>query len=183
MSEIILNTIFQVKRGNKKDWEKLNPILREGEPGFELDTGKLKIGNGINTWDQLQYINSNLVNIDVDNQSIIIDNIGQISIKGFKEALIGQTLRKKEDGTLEWYTPSVDKKISIQIGEETINEENGNIIFPISKNNKLGVVKGSEQINQIGVNEEGIMSINSITIDKVKPVEGKDLIFNCGNSN
>lgn len=33
-----------------------NPLLREGEPCFEVDTGKLKIGNGISTWNQLGYL-------------------------------------------------------------------------------------------------------------------------------
>lgn len=46
-----------------------------------------------------------MVNVDVDNQSIVIDGIGQISLKGFTEASTGQSIRKREDGTLEWYTP------------------------------------------------------------------------------
>lgn len=37
-----------------------NPILAAGEPGFELDTGKLKIGNGNDTYNDLSYIDSRL---------------------------------------------------------------------------------------------------------------------------
>jgi hypothetical protein len=36
-------------------WVRRNPILRGNEPGFESDTGKLKIGDGTKTWSQLSY--------------------------------------------------------------------------------------------------------------------------------
>lgn len=58
MAEQILKTIFQVKRGQSAAWASANPILRAGEPGFELDTGKLKIGNGIDAYNDLPYLNS-----------------------------------------------------------------------------------------------------------------------------
>lgn len=51
----IIQTTFQFKRGDAERWNELNPILAEGEPGFELDTNKFKIGNGINTWKELPY--------------------------------------------------------------------------------------------------------------------------------
>lgn len=35
----------------------LNPVLQPGEPGFEIDTGKLKIGNGVDEWINLKYVN------------------------------------------------------------------------------------------------------------------------------
>jgi hypothetical protein len=45
--EKVYKTIFQVKRGQSAAWFNSNPILRVGEPGFEIDTGKLKIGDGV----------------------------------------------------------------------------------------------------------------------------------------
>ena len=32
-------------------------LLGPGEPGFEIDTGKLKVGNGVDKWNDLPYIN------------------------------------------------------------------------------------------------------------------------------
>lgn len=32
--------------------------MKQGEPGFEYDTGKLKIGDGVRHWLELDYINS-----------------------------------------------------------------------------------------------------------------------------
>ena len=47
---------LKLKRGIASDWATRNPILLEGEPGYELDTGKLKIGNGITGWNGLPYL-------------------------------------------------------------------------------------------------------------------------------
>ena len=50
------SNIIQLKRGKKETWEKLNPILAYGEPGFVKETGELKIGDGITAWNNLQNI-------------------------------------------------------------------------------------------------------------------------------
>jgi hypothetical protein len=52
----IINITYQLKRGYADRWVEVNPILKQGEPGFEIDTGKLKIGNGIDNWINLPYI-------------------------------------------------------------------------------------------------------------------------------
>ena len=43
----VYNTTFQLRRGTAAIWEKNNPILSRGEPGFEIDTNRLKIGDGL----------------------------------------------------------------------------------------------------------------------------------------
>ena len=53
-------TTFQLKRGTAERWKEVNPILKQGEPGFEIDTGKMKIGDGIRTWIELEYIGGNI---------------------------------------------------------------------------------------------------------------------------
>lgn len=54
MAEII-KTTFQLRRGYEAIWEKNNPILASGEPGFVIDKNKLKIGDGITAWKDLPY--------------------------------------------------------------------------------------------------------------------------------
>lgn len=51
-----MNSKFYFKRGKAASWTKQNILLGPGEPGFELDTGKLKVGNGIDKWNDLPYI-------------------------------------------------------------------------------------------------------------------------------
>ena len=39
---------IQLKRGTARAFKNINPLLLEGQPGFEIDTNRLKIGNGVN---------------------------------------------------------------------------------------------------------------------------------------
>lgn len=47
---------LQLKRGTAARWVELNLVLAAGEPGFEYDTKKLKIGDGVTAWNDLPYI-------------------------------------------------------------------------------------------------------------------------------
>ena len=46
---------IKFRRGTSGEWSFRNPVLLDGEPGYEADTGKFKIGNGIDTWQRLDY--------------------------------------------------------------------------------------------------------------------------------
>ena len=48
-------TRMQQRRGTASQWTSANPILNAGEHGFESDTNKFKIGDGINHWADLAY--------------------------------------------------------------------------------------------------------------------------------
>ena len=47
-----------LRRDSSTNWEASNTVLMAGEPGYETDTGKLKIGNGQSTWSQLNYMDT-----------------------------------------------------------------------------------------------------------------------------
>ena len=48
-------SIIQVRRDTAANWAAANPILAQGEQGYEIDTGKLKFGNGSSPWNSLPY--------------------------------------------------------------------------------------------------------------------------------
>lgn len=48
--------LIKLKRGFASEWQSLNPTLQLGEPGYEKDTKKLKIGDGSTPWNNLSYI-------------------------------------------------------------------------------------------------------------------------------
>ena len=48
-------TKIQVRRGTASQWTTSDPVLSEGEIGFETDTGLFKIGNGSSSWTSLGY--------------------------------------------------------------------------------------------------------------------------------
>ena len=46
---------IQYRRGSASDWATTNPTLAIGEPGYETDTGKFKVGTGTTAWNSLPY--------------------------------------------------------------------------------------------------------------------------------
>lgn len=48
--------IIQIRRGTAAQWTTANPILADGEMGYEKDTAKFKFGDGITAWNLLDYI-------------------------------------------------------------------------------------------------------------------------------
>lgn len=49
---------IQLRRDTSENWVNANPLLLEGEVGVELDTQKIKIGDGSKTWNELVYLSS-----------------------------------------------------------------------------------------------------------------------------
>lgn len=47
--------LIKFRRNTATRWTVLNPILAEGEPGYEKYTGKMKIGDGRTYWNDLAY--------------------------------------------------------------------------------------------------------------------------------
>lgn len=45
----------QLRRGQAAAWAAKNPVLLAGELGIEIDTLRLKIGNGETAWNALPY--------------------------------------------------------------------------------------------------------------------------------
>lgn len=46
---------FKFRRSTSDRWLEQDPILSNGEPGFETDTGRMKVGNGTDKWSLLKY--------------------------------------------------------------------------------------------------------------------------------
>jgi hypothetical protein len=46
---------IQYRRDTASNWTSENPVLASGEPGYETDTGKEKIGDGSTAWTSLAY--------------------------------------------------------------------------------------------------------------------------------
>ena len=78
-------TTIQVRRGTSAQWTAANTALAQGEIGFEVDTGKLKIGDGSTVWNSLGYITKDSVAATFTNKTIsgssnTLTNIAQSSV-------------------------------------------------------------------------------------------------------
>ena len=52
-----VKAIIQLRRATERQWIRINPILRLGEPAVSIDVMKLKIGDGNTHWSDLPYLN------------------------------------------------------------------------------------------------------------------------------
>jgi hypothetical protein len=50
--------LIKLRRDTAANWTSANPTLAAGEPGYETDTGKLKIGDGATAWTGLAYFST-----------------------------------------------------------------------------------------------------------------------------
>lgn len=96
MATKVYNTTFKLRRANAAQWPD-DYVLQEGEPGFEIDTGKLKIGDGVTTWENLSYITD--LTIFTEN-GIPIQTTTDV-INGAKNAT-NNTVLTKQNGILTW---------------------------------------------------------------------------------
>lgn len=61
-----MSYVFQVRRGVYLDWVLKNPVLRAGEPGYETDRKRLKIGDGVTHYNSLSYVNQDAESVPID---------------------------------------------------------------------------------------------------------------------
>jgi hypothetical protein len=54
----MLKARIQLKKDTSEAWRINNPVLLDGEAGYESDTNLMKVGDGIHRWLELDYMNS-----------------------------------------------------------------------------------------------------------------------------
>jgi len=53
------------RQGTAAEWAAANPIPRSGEWGYETDTGRVKIGDGVTAWNSLPYTHNIVETFDI----------------------------------------------------------------------------------------------------------------------
>jgi len=51
-------TRIRLRRDTAANWTLANPVLYSGEAGAEIDTGNMKVGDGVRNWSELEYVGS-----------------------------------------------------------------------------------------------------------------------------
>ena len=146
----VLTTRFQVRRGYTEAWERNNPILASGEPGFALDANILKIGDGVTRWNELKSIGGSGSG-DISDESI---NALINEIKEIKEVTIPEIR-----GYLE------EEERRAKAAEEELNKKfvvvNNSVADLITKTQIL-----EEKVNFIVDPEAGILKLANEYTDK-----------------
>lgn len=180
--DVKIKTI-QFKRGLKASLEaKLTAevlgIPFAGEPIFEMDTGKLKIGDGINNYKDLPYlqwssVDENLPNFIIqdplsnqvllydetlqawvnkdlaDNQSIIYLTEHGLTIKGYDEAKQGYMLVKDETNGLTWVKPLDDIVLQQHVAAAESAKNQAAIYSTQAGNSAVAAETSAGQANRI----------------------------------
>lgn len=88
---------LQFKRGSTATLMALQTAPAAGEPIWDKELEKLKVGDGERLYSQLPYVGD----VSGDEKSITASN-NLVKIFGFDSALLGEAPVKSEDGKLEW---------------------------------------------------------------------------------
>lgn len=68
---------MQQRRGTASQWTDADPILAAGEIGFETDTNKFKVGNGVSAWSDLSYFLT--ADAIIDGAPEVLDTLNEIA--------------------------------------------------------------------------------------------------------
>ena len=88
MADKTINTRIQLRNDLAATWHSKNPVLNKGEIGIEIDTRKMKVGDGKTAWDALSYMGADandilaVINENRDNCTQIELTQGQTDADG-----------------------------------------------------------------------------------------------------
>ena len=159
MAEKIIRTTFLLRRGTSAQWEENNPVLGTGEPGFELDTKKLKIGDGQTPFMDLPYIGVDEVNFEIP--GLDTAEVGQIAVKG-------------ENG-LEW------KNESVSMTEDQIKNLINNAIFEAEKGKEYTAAELQTVVSKSGFVKLAA-DVDLGTTGQLVIPEGEEVILDLGDN-
>ncbi len=121
---------IQLRRDTAANWTAVNPVLAQGEPGCETDTGKCKIGDGTSTWSVLPYYGG-------DASALVISNDTTTNATEYPTWTTGTTglLPIKVSSTKMTFNPSLGAFTlngSLNLGEGT------NVVAGTTTGTKIG---------------------------------------------
>lgn len=91
-------TRMQQRRGTAAQWSSADPILAAGEIGFETDTNKFKIGDGVNHWEDLTYYASAAeIAALVDGAPDLLNTLNELAAAIGNDANFADTLQQAAD--------------------------------------------------------------------------------------
>lgn len=130
-----------------QNWKTNNPILEKGQIALEEDTGFVKIGDGVNTWNFLSYIKDSKLDTKLDK-----NGTAQKAIKDELNNKIDETYIKKisVDGSTLTFTKgnNISNSITLQNGSYSLATQTNNGLMSKEDKIKLDNVNLNSEENQ-----------------------------------
>ena len=100
MADNILKTRIQLRHDTAANWTARNPVLMVGELGFEIDTNKFKIGDGVKNWNALEYAVKDEIALTDENVTMTDDFVFTAPVGTVTIPSSGSTTVSARDKTL-----------------------------------------------------------------------------------
>jgi hypothetical protein len=157
-----VQTLIQVRRGTASEWRIANSTLSAGEWGFETDSKRYKIGDGLTSWNSLPYSSILPSSSDLSGVSgigvsftansgvpvtIAVTGINSSQVTNFNSAVSGLLpVKSVVAGNNITVTPTGDNGfvISSPVNEDTVKDIIGSTIVGVS-----GIRASYDSVNKI----------------------------------
>ena len=117
MANNTLKTRIQLRNDEAATWVEKNPVLLKGEMGIEVDTGKIKIGDGTTGFNELTYDKNNITRIPptifIFDTSDNLSAANPVLAKGLVGVETDTNKIKVGNGITEWNKTLYQKTIGI----------------------------------------------------------------------
>lgn len=156
-------TQIQLRRDTAANWASVNPVLASGEPAFETDTGKFKIGNGTTAYNSLDYIGAGDLPDNITTQGNTFNGANQLvqlDASGKLPAIDGSQLTNLPGGG------SAPANMVTTDTEQTITAKKTITINPTSSNTPALETDGSINIGSLNSNKQASFKVSRNTNDK-----------------
>lgn len=127
-----MTTRIKLRRDIAANWTQNNPVLAEGEPGLETDTGKVKYGNGTTPWNSLDYSGAGAASLTDEGNVVITAGSTEHWIATQRKEQGGTTpsaLRYDSQGNLYSLTRTYDDSADYDVTVITKYTATGNIAW------------------------------------------------------
>ena len=175
MSEKLLRARILFRRGYAVEWQNLNPVLRSGEPGFEIDTGKIKIGDGKKSWNELPSLESGS---SISQMLGSVESRDQLPVKGNQRGDLYSIIQEK--ALVQWSGESWEDFNTVDLSSYVTKQELQEMPVRVASSDLIGGIKSSSGLNQISVSEDGTATVNQVCVSCLNDSVCK-LILNAGS--
>jgi hypothetical protein len=137
---------IQLRRDTSANWNRVNPVLEDGEPGLDITTNQIKYGDGSSTWTELEYASggssTSLGNLTIgENAETIVSDNGDTFLN-FNGA----------DGGKLVIGSNADKNLIVSLNENNTAKEwefgtDGNLTLP--SGGRINYANGTSILNGI----------------------------------
>ncbi len=172
-----MSTIIQFRRDSTAGWEaNKTKIPDEAEPCVNLETGELRIGNGVDPYEALKPVGA----IPAE----ILDVLRSLQENKVDKAEGSRLMTDAEGAKLAGIAEGAQKNVieSVEIAGKLASVTDRKVSIPLASAGTTGVVQGKSGENCVEVAADGSMKVHSLNVDKLLQTEGNTIIFNGGTS-